>query len=165
VNNPYARLSERIHGEATDLDRIVQRALSAWVRLKSEPEQMDVCLDSVALNLHAFYSGIERLFELIARDIDQCVPAGEMWHRDLIKQMTKEINGVRPAVVNPIRISSLDSLRRFRHLVRNIYSFNLVPERVEPLISELPALWSILQKELIAFGDFLAALALETDSP
>jgi hypothetical protein len=54
VNNPYARLSERIHGEVTDLDRIVQRALSAWVRLKSEPEQMDVCLDSVALNLHAF---------------------------------------------------------------------------------------------------------------
>jgi len=61
----------------------------------------------VALNLHAFYSGIERLFELIARDIDQCVPDGEMWHRDLIKQMTKEINGVRPAVVNPIRISRL----------------------------------------------------------
>jgi len=165
VNNPYARLSERIRGEAIDLDCIVQRALSAWEKLKSEPEQIDVCLDSVALNLHAFYSGIERLFELIARDIDRSVPHGEMWHRDLIKQMAEERGGIRPAVVNPDRVSSLDSLRRFRHLVRNIYSFNLVPERVEPLICDLPALWSILQNELVAFGDFLAELALEASRP
>jgi hypothetical protein len=40
-----------------------------------------------------------------------------------------------------------------------------MPERVEPLICDLPALWSILQKELIAFADFLAELALETGRP
>lgn len=164
MNNLYSRLSDRIRGEASDLDRIVERALSAWRKLQKEPEQMDACLDSVALNLHAFYSGIERLFELVARDIDQSVPDGEMWHRDLIKQMAEEIAGVRPAIVNPERVSSLDSLRRFRHLVRNIYSFNLIPERVEPLICDLSELWSFLQKELVAFADFLGQLALETHS-
>lgn len=29
----------------------------------------DIYLDSVALNLHGFYSGLERLFELVARHL------------------------------------------------------------------------------------------------
>jgi hypothetical protein len=91
------------------------------------------------------------------------MPIGEMWHRDLVKQMAEEIVGVRPAVISQERVTSLDSLRRFRHLVRNIYSFNLIPERVEPLVVDLPSLWSVLQKELIAIADFLKDLALETD--
>jgi hypothetical protein len=37
-------------------------------------------LDSVALNLHSFYTALERVFELIATTIDQEKPQGENWH-------------------------------------------------------------------------------------
>jgi hypothetical protein len=43
-------------------------------------------LDGVALNLHSFYSGTERIFELIAANVDDILPKGENWHQALLKQ-------------------------------------------------------------------------------
>jgi hypothetical protein len=53
----------------------------------------------------------------------------------------------------------LDEFRRFRHLVRNIYTFNLVPEKMENLVHSLPALWEQLRAELLATTGYLEALA------
>jgi hypothetical protein len=92
----------------------------------------------VALNLHGFYSGVERLFEMIARHVDRALPSGEGWHQDLLQQMTKGIAERRPAVISPESASMLDEFRRFRHLVRSLYTFNLVPQKMEPLIAALP---------------------------
>jgi hypothetical protein len=113
----------------------------------------------VALNLHSFYSGLERLFELIARHVDRALPAGEGWHHDLLQQMMKEIAERRPAVISPESASTLDEFRRFRHLVRNVYTFNLVPQKMEPLIAALPGMWKQAEAELAAFADFLEELA------
>jgi hypothetical protein len=159
VNKLYEELVERIRGETSDLDRVVQRALWAWSQSKRAPKEQEVYLDSVALNLHGFYSGLERLFELIAKHVDQSPPTGDMWHRDLLRQISQEVANVRPAVIGSDKVSSLDGLRRFRHLVRNVYTFNLVSERIKPLISDLPMLWSQVQAELLAFADFLSDLA------
>ena len=159
MNDLYNQIVERINGEAPELDRLVQRALHAWSIAQRALEEQEVYLDSVALNLHGFYSGLERLFELIARHIDQSNPSGEMWHRDLLHQMAQEVANIRPAVIDPNRIPSLDELRRFRHLVRNIYTFNLVPEKIMPLILGLSELWSQVQEELMAFAEFLSDLA------
>jgi hypothetical protein len=161
MNKVYEELIERIRGEVSDLDRLVQRALSAWEELKKAGHD-EVYLDSVALNLHGFYSGLERLFELIARHVDGSPPAGDTWHRDLLKQMASEMKNVRPAVISPGRVASLDKLRRFRHLVRNVYTFNLAPDKIEPLISDLPALWAQVEAELLAFADFLSDVARAT---
>jgi hypothetical protein len=159
MNREFEELVERIRGESSDLDRLVQRMLSAWNRSKSISKEQDVYLESVALNLHGFYSGLERLFELIARRVDQNLPSGDTWHRDLLNQMAQDVRELRPAVISPERISSLDELRRFRHLVRNVYTFNLVPDKIEPLITALPALWPQVRAELLAFADFLSDLA------
>lgn len=82
----YQELAERIRGEVPDLERVGQRALAAWSQAKRMPDE-GAYLDSVALNLHGFYSGLERLFELIARHMDRALPAGETWHRDLLQRM------------------------------------------------------------------------------
>lgn len=163
MNREFEELVERIRGESSDLDRLVQRVLSAWNRSKSTSKEQDVYLESVALNLHGFYSGLERLFELIARRVDQNLPAGDTWHRDLLKQMAQDVRELRPAVISAERISSLDELRRFRHLVRNVYTFNLVPDKIEPLITTLPAMWPQVRAELLAFADFLSDLAHATN--
>jgi len=47
-------------------------------------------LDGVALNLHGFYAGLERLFELIAAIVDGTVPQGANWHQILLEQMATE---------------------------------------------------------------------------
>lgn len=116
-------------------------------------------MDSVALNLHGVYSGVERLFELIARHVDDRLPSGVNWHRELLKQMARDLSGTRPAVIGEDSAEVLDELRRFRHLVRNVYTVNLAPEKMVGLVSGLPASWSKLRAELLAFADFLEHLA------
>jgi hypothetical protein len=158
VNPLYEELVDRIRGEVPDLDRVVQRALRAWTQTQMTSEEQ-LYLDSVALNLHGFYSGLERLFELIARHVDRSLPAGETWHRDLLQQMAHDLLDVRPAVVDEDSALALDEFRRFRHLVRNVYTMNLVPDKMAGLMSALPGLWSQVRAELLAFADFLEQLA------
>ena len=130
MNKAYQELTERIRGEVPNLSRALQRALRSWSCGQQLPDEQEVYLDSVALNLHAFYSGLERLFELIARHVDRYLPSGETWHYNLLQQVTRERAPVRPAVISPENASTLDELRRFRHLVRHVYTFKLVPERI-----------------------------------
>lgn len=153
--NSYAELVERIRGEIPDLDQTVQRALTAWEKAQEVVEEPNLMLDSVALNLHGFYSGVERLFELITRHIDQRIPSGETWHRNLLYQVAQENKPVRPAVISQDSFESLDEFRRFRHLVRNVYTLNLVPQKMAVLMTALPNLWTRLRAELLAFADFL----------
>jgi len=159
VSSALAEVSSRIRVEMDDLDQIVARARDSWHRSERVPENQDVFIDSVALNLHSFYSGLERLFEIIARNIDQSLPEGETWYRDLLSQMSEDREGQRPAVIGSDCAASLDEFRRFRHLVRSVYTMNLVPERMANLLGGLPELWATARAELLAFAEFVEDLA------
>jgi hypothetical protein len=63
--------------------------------------------------------------------------------------------GVRPAVIGGKSTVALDEFRRFRHLVRNVYAFSLVPQKMNPLMVVLPGLWRQLDAELSAFAGFM----------
>lgn len=151
----HTELVERIRGELTDVASVVSRAHKAWLHVQRAKNEQDVYLDSVALNLHSFYSGLERIFELIAKHIDGSLPDTKTWHRDLLRSMAVDLEGLRPAVISQNNATSLDEFRRFRHLVRNVYTMNLAPEKMASLMSPLPKLWVSLQEELNAFADFL----------
>jgi len=146
VNRVYQELAERIRGEVSDLARVIERALRSWSGGQRLPGERDVYLESVALNLHGFYSGLERLFELIARHVDRALPAGEGWHHDLLQQMSREIAETRPAVISPESASRLDELRRFRHLVRNVYPEFCTPNAVTPSPALMPLVGTVVQK-------------------
>jgi len=158
MNAPYQELVERICDEVEELERVVQRALRSWSQAQKVPGEQ-AYLDSVALSLHGFYSGLERLFELVARHVDHTLPVSETWHRDLLQRMTQDLVDVRPAVISQDNALILDEFRRFRHLVRNVYATNLVPDKMAGLMSALPRLWPRLRAELLAFAQFLEDLA------
>ena len=50
--------------------------------------------------LHSFYTEIEKILKIIAREWDKSVPASEAWHRDLLIQMSAATVS-RPAVLSP----------------------------------------------------------------
>lgn len=54
--------------------------------------------------------------------------------------------------------SCLDEYRGLRHVIRNLYSFNLNPLRLQELVAMLPACHSALVQDLEEFCIFLAAL-------
>lgn len=115
----------------------------------------DVYLDSVALNLHDFYTGLERAFEQIATNVDETMPSGRNWHRDLLRQMAEECSTVRPAVLSSYTRDLLEEYLRFRHLVRNIYAFEFDPVRLGRLVEELDQVYELISREMEAFAFFL----------
>jgi len=156
--NGYYALAQRIRLECDELEPILAAIQRHWQRSKTATDQ-DAYLNSVALNLHGFYAGLERMFELIAVDLDQIKLGGEHWHSELLRQMTINLPKIRPPVLSRETAEQLDHYRRFRHLIRNIYTTNLVPSELEKLVVPLPQLWSQIREQLDAFADYLDQLS------
>lgn len=111
--------------------------------------------ESAALRLHNFYTGCERIFKLIAAEINGGTPQDLEWHKRLLNQVSIEIDGVRPAVISPQNRRELEKLLRFRHLVRNIYGFELESNRIEELLVLAVNLFPLFKKEVESFTEFL----------
>ena len=77
------------------------------------------------------------------------------YYRKLLLQMTAEIPGTRPGVISKPVYVCLDEYLRFRHVVRNIYTYNLNPKRVQELVEGLPNCAEAVKEELEQFADFL----------
>ncbi len=155
-------LSGRIQTEMSDLARVVARC--ARIFAKAQESGDTDWLDGVALNLHAFYAGVESIFEEIARDLDDALPGGSEWHRSLLMQMAAELPGIRPLIIGRTTRDCLDTYRGFRHVVRNVYTFNLRPARLRELVEELPACYAALAQDLTSFNTFLLDRASD-DAP
>jgi hypothetical protein len=150
-------VASRIRAELAELERVIQRVERLFA--KAQAQNDEDYLDGVALNLHGFYAGVERIFEAIAREIDGSFPTGPEWHRDLLMQMSAEMSNTRPPVIGRNTRDFLDEYRGFRHVVRNVYTFNLRPSRLQELVEELPSCYAALVQDMNAFCDFLDKLA------
>ncbi len=148
-----AELIERIHTELDEIPRVLARMKVGWEQARRSND--DLYLDSVALNLHGFYLGAERIFSHIAELIDGGVPHGEHWHLRLLDQMVAEIPRKRPPVISKEVATKLDEYRRFRHIVRNVYTHVFDPIKIEKLVTDAFPLFEKLKAELTAFTNFL----------
>jgi hypothetical protein len=155
----YLVLAERIRKELDDLDRLVARANRAVSAAKTNLQDADLFLDSASLNLHDVYSGCERVFKQIAATVDGSVPTSAEWHRELLNQMELDLPKVRPPVLTRETIQRLDEYLRFRHVVRNIYTFSFDPERIGRLVNELEGVFEQVKQELSTFAEFLETVS------
>mgnify|MGYP001569374725 CR=1 FL=1 len=158
MSGEYAALAGRIREALAELERVIGRAEE--LADKAEGTGDDGYWDGVALNLHGFYAGIERIFEDIGRTMEGSVPDSADWHRDLLLQMSAEMSGVRPAVIGRDTRHCLDEYRAFRHVVRNVYAFNLRPSRLQELVSGLRPGFDSTARDLLGFAAFLERLAV-----
>lgn len=143
-------LAARIRASLEEVEQVVQRA--AAVGEKAVTTGDTGYWDGVALNLHGFYTGIERIFEDVARTLDGGVPSGPEWHQRLLMQMAAPVNGMRKAVISPETRRRLDQYRGFRHLVRNVYAYSLRPDRIRELLDELESSFGQVETELLQFA-------------
>jgi hypothetical protein len=163
MNGDYLVLAGRIRSELEDIRRLVARSEKAWLAATKTNED-DYYVDAVALNLHGFYAGAERIFESIAQTMEHSVPDGANWHQELLRQMAMEIHGVRPPVITIGTRDMLGPYRGFRHVVRNVYTFNLDPEQIGVLVRRLPDVSATLFVELEEFTRLLNELGNESQS-
>ncbi|MGH7285120.1 MAG: hypothetical protein ACRELY_26655 [Polyangiaceae bacterium] len=108
-----ARLLAEIEEDRAGMRKRVADADEATRRLtidRADPAAL--ALAGVAI--HGWYTAIESLFERVARELDGSLPTGDRWHRDLLSQMSAEVPGVRPKVIEPELVADLGSLLAFR---------------------------------------------------
>ena len=105
---------------------------------------------------------------MIASDIDESRPATRQWHRDLLSQTTLQVAGLRPAVISHESRAALVVYLEFRHLMRNIYSFDLRLDRIAELVRALRPTFLLARRDLLDFAAFLDDLSTaqpEEDPP
>ena len=98
MNKTLLTFISRIEGELLELEKVVVRAVEAWQRALTKDD--DYYIDAAALNLQSFYTGLEKIFTTIASQIDENVPSGSEWHKELLKQMATEIKLIRPPIIS-----------------------------------------------------------------
>jgi hypothetical protein len=156
----YVLVSSRILQELEELETVWARAERALAAAKQNPADQDFYIDSAALSLHDWYSGLERIMCFIASRLEESTPQGRDWHRELLQQMHLEVPDVRPAVFSKPTVTSLDEYLRFRHVLRNVYSFNLQPERIEALVSGLRETFESVRRDMHAFVSFVRQMSV-----
>ena len=150
-------IQERISQELNKIHQSIQQLEMFMEQLNDIPNPIyqEALVNSLALNLHGIYTGIERIFEVIATEIDLSLPTGNKWHRDLLDQMAVNITNVRTEVITEETRAILDELRRFRHVIRSAYSFQLDQEKVLIVVNTFLSCHHQLIQEIQLFCDYL----------
>ena len=128
-------LVERIEQELTKLQESVAQVQRLLIKVQQTGDRDYI--GTIALHLHGYYNGIERILSVVAQSIDSSVPQDEDWHQQLLTQMTLPIPNARPALIGERAYQELNELRGFRHVVRSNYAYELEPERVVALAEKL----------------------------
>jgi hypothetical protein len=108
--------------------------------------------------LHDFYTGIEKLFESIAKEVDNRLPMREEWHSELLHQMTLDIPGLRPQVITAKTEKKLREYLGFRHLFRKRYGFELDWQKLKKLLLGMSQIRPNLENEIGKFFEALNSL-------
>lgn len=153
------RFKAEILEELDNIERIVSIIEKRKRDMKKHYIETDVYLDSLVHNIENFYMGIEEIFKRIAIFTGEGIPDGSRWHSGLIKGMARDIPGVRPSVIEQETKNLLDEYRKFRHLVRNIYTFNIIPEKVMKLARCITKVFNAFKKNINDFLNFIEKIS------
>lgn len=137
------------HAIKDELEKLKQLKKEKEGLLKGRPS--NYTLRAGGSILHDFYTGIEKIFEDIAKEVDRRIPMGDGWHSELLHQMTLDIPGLRPPVITHHTEKKLREYLAFRHLFRKRYGFELDWLKIKKLLITLPGIISLLKKDIEIF--------------
>lgn len=158
-------LIQRITDERTKIDRTIGSIMELLQEIEvATPHHRKFFEELTAKKLAEVYSGIERIFERIANEIDKQLPKGEQWHTDLLTQMAKR-SPERPPVISEGTQQRLEQLLRFRHKVNNIYGDELIYEKAEEHAKSITGLFTEVSEDLDTFINFLTETHESDEKP
>jgi ribonuclease HepT-like protein len=145
------KVASQVAFEISQIDQLLAAYAELWERAQENTPDL-VEMTAMASVLHSFYNGLENIFLSIAKGLDQGVPSGAQWHRDLLVQMTQGATN-RPSVISSGLAQKLADYLGFRHFYRHSYSFFLDWNELKNLVRSLPDVWDDTRKALQDFLD------------
>ncbi len=161
-NNGIAAFQARIEKELREIKKVVEYTEEGIAELSQEKPGV-IVVSGLASQVHSFYSGLEKIFDLIAEHIDRFEPSSKVWHKELLKQMTLEIQGVRPAVLTKELADVLGDYLEFRHFFRHNYGFDIDWDELKPKAENLKATFDKVEAAFQRFFAFLQAASAQLE--
>ena len=100
-----------------------------------QPDEFDYV--GLAYTIVNLYNLMENYFLRVAKCFENNIDRLS-WHRDLVRRMALEIDGVRPALLVMGDVPLIDELRAFRHVFRHIYQSELELDKLKLVDSRTP---------------------------
>ena len=151
-------LRKKIAEELIKLEELVNRVnrLLLLIQQNDDPIYLDGLMSGLALYVQNFYTGVERVFALIAKQMDGVTPSSADWHIQLLGQLLVPVLNIRPAVISQDTYEQLNEFRGFRHVSRNLYAYDLDHQRIIDLANKLIGCHQIFMEDMKKFDAFLA---------
>lgn len=149
----FSPLISEIKAEKDHLQALVAELEEVLDGIDEEPTSVE--LRATGSILHDYYTGLEKIFRLIALEVDGDLPSGSDWHKRLLDRMAAEIEEARPPAINKSLKEKLGEYLRFRHLFRHIYGFELNWNQCTPLAKNLKSLHKEIEEKLEELEEFL----------
>lgn len=134
-------------GQIDNLFIVYQGLFDRALQLE-RPDYVEVT--ALASVVHSFYTGLEKIFVSIAKRLDNGLPTGPHWHRDLLLQLGQS-TPYRIQVLTTETVARLNNYLSFRHIYRHSYSFFLDWEELESLVRPMRPFWETVKAELHSF--------------
>ena len=136
-----------------DIGDLLDSYESLFIRVNQrEPDNIE--LAALATVLQSFYNGVESIFLLVSKQIDNATPGDPSWHQVLLNQMIAATNK-RAYLIHPDTASMLAPYLKFRHFFRHAYVFMLDWRQMKPLIDNLGAVWNTVRDDIMVFSSSL----------
>lgn len=158
--NQMLEFAEDIERELARLEQLKDSITLVKDKRETMPKIADILTENIALKLHNFYMGCERIFQLIASELNSGLPSGYDGHKRLLERMAREKMGM-PAVLRQETVDNLKEYLGFRHIVRNLYGYELEREKVDRLLIKYFAVWPAVDRDIREFIAWLRQLATQ----
>ena len=150
------KLIQRIFDKHKKIEKTVGRIGRALEKIDVLPVDAREFIErALAADLAEVYTGFEKIFERIAREVDMHMPKGNKWHNELLEQMAEQ-RPERPPVLSEKTLPRLKKLLDFRHKVNNIYGDELIYEKSEEHAKSIEELLATVSEDIDKFIAFLS---------
>lgn len=126
-------------------DCAVAQAAAQKAKLRLQ-EQLSGSPEACAYELARFYNVFEQMLERICQEFENHFDQRRDYHERLIKRLSLNLAGIRPAFIPKDRVSDVRELKGFRHVIRHAYDLTLRLDRLAEIVAsaervatELPA--------------------------
>lgn len=144
----FAILLGYLRDQRGEVDRIFKDIIN------TEPTTREKTI-SLGFYLHNLYCAFEDLFIEVARTFENRIEDPSRYHRELLKRMSIDVPMIRPSLLSKNSYQVLDELRKFRHLFRHAYTYDLDTQRISALKDLIVSSYNKIIYDLERFEGFL----------
>lgn len=143
----------------------LEKSLDLQDKLKKlKPENIDSTTSEenlilIGYYLSGLYSNFEDIFLKVAKEFENKLEEPTKWHLEILNRMALEIEEIRPPLISKRSKACLDELRKFRHVFRFSYSYELDWEKMLIVIKRWNEGSHIVYQDIKNFLNYLDKVA------